>query len=383
VAGIRSRGAKVTAGDEPTALYERQFARARTKISPYAFAYCNGAAGDERAADDNVRALDEVRLIPRVLRGATAPDTSTALLGHTLAVPVLVAPMGLQRLLHPGGEAVTAAGARSADAGFCLSMFSSVSAAEVAEAAPELRLQQIYLTRDAQITDAVVAAAVAHGLAGLVVTVDVPAVASRSYDAGHTQNRFDEVSPAMLELPGVRDRLAACAPVGAGSGQLLSSVFPAPENNWETLREFVARSPLPVLVKGVLHPEDAATAVAVGAAGVVVSNHGGRQLDRVVPAIGRLGPVVEAVGGSVPVLFDSGVRRGSHVVAALALGATAVLLGRPVLWGLASGGEDGVRDTLRQVVGEVRETMTMIGSKDIADLRGRALMLSADGEPSS
>lgn len=352
-------------------LYDRQFRESREKLTSYAFAYCHGAAGDEHARDANVEALERFRLVPRALRDVHDVKTGVSILGQRLAAPILVAPMGMQRLLHQRGEHESATAARCAGVGYCLSMFSSIASDDIATSAPALRLQQIYLMRDPRIVDAVVAAAFAAGYAGLLVTVDVPLVAARSRIAPESRTRFAEVVPAMLSLPGVTESLSKAA--GSTSpAAMLAAGFPAPEATWRTLRDLIERAPLPVFVKGVLHPDDAAAAVAAGAAGVVVSNHGGRQLDRAAPTVTCLPSIVKAVGNETAVWFDSGVRRGSHVAVAIALGAAAVLVGRPVLWGIASGGSRGATATLDQMVAEFREVMTMLGASRVEDLQGTA-----------
>jgi len=336
---------------------------ASAAMSRQAYDYCAGAAGDESTAARNVASLDARLLTPRVLAPPAGPDAlRVAVPGGQLAAPVLVAPMGLQGLCCPAGEVASASAAASLGLGFCLSMFSSRPVEEVAgQAGPGVRWQQIYLLRDRGVTDSMVDRALAAGASALVVTVDVPVVGRRTRDL---RNRFDRFStaPAIVGDPRFRQLLAG-RDGAASPGSLLADLFPNPAATWSDVERLVRRAGVPVLVKGVLDARDGRLAVAAGAAGVVVSNHGGRQLDRCIAAIDALAPVVDAVGGEVPVLFDSGVRRGSHLAVALALGARAVLVGRPVLWGLAVAGEAGARLVLKTLVDDLRQVLDLVGGR--------------------
>jgi isopentenyl diphosphate isomerase/L-lactate dehydrogenase-like FMN-dependent dehydrogenase len=286
---------------------------------------------------------------------------------------VLVAPMGLQGLCCVDAEVASVRAAASLGLGHCLSMFSSRSVEEVATAAPDaLRWQQVYLCRDREVTGSLLRRAEAAGCAAVVVTVDVPAVGRRTRDERNRFDRFRCAPPAIFadpyfrtlvtrRQPGDTDEVAVC-------GSVLAEVFPDDTPVWRDVAELIRHSRLPVLVKGILHPADARLAVETGAAGIVVSNHGGRQFDRSVAAVDALAAVVDQVHGAVPVLFDSGVRRGSHVAAALALGARAVLVGRPVLWGLAVGGQAGARRVLAALVDDLEQVLRVTGVSTLDDL---------------
>ncbi|MFF8288711.1 alpha-hydroxy-acid oxidizing protein [Streptomyces sp. NPDC016309] len=349
--------------------------RARALMTEAAFDYCAGGAGDEAGMRRNTERLDALTLTPRVLRDVSERSTGTELFGKRLAAPLLVTPMGLQALCHPEAERATAAAARSLDLGFTLSMFASRTVEEVAEAAPDCWWQQVYLLGERAISWSMVRRAEQAGASALVCTVDVPLVGRRTRDARNGFRRFDAAPPAIVRDPVFTDVLAhrrRRTPSLTEEG-LLAEVFPDPAVSWRDLAELRSRTRLPLVVKGVLHPEDAVRAVDAGADAIQVSTHGGRQSDRHVAAVDALPHVVAAVGDRVPVLFDSGVRNGTHIASALALGARAVLAGRPVLWGLAANGQEGAAAVLRSLVEELDHTMALLGTPSVTDL-GRELV---------
>ncbi|MEO3814442.1 alpha-hydroxy acid oxidase [Sphaerisporangium sp. B11E5] len=334
--------------------------------------YCAGGAGDEATVARNVAALDARVLTPRMLGGPPSPDPlATVVPGGRLAAPLLVAPMGLQRLCHPDAERATAWAAAELGLGHCLSMFSSETPESVAEAAgPGVRWQQIYLLRDPGVTASVVERAAAAGYGALVLTLDVPVVGRRTRDIGNRFDRFRVAPPALCADPRFAALLAARGD-GASAERLIGELFPDPGRTWDDVARVVAGTTLPVLVKGVLCAADVAPALDAGVRGVVVSNHGGRQFDRSVAAVDALAPVVEACEpAGVPVFFDSGIRRASHIAVALALGARAVLVGRPVLWALATGGPDGVRAGLTELTTDLTHLLGVLGAPSAAALRG-------------
>jgi 4-hydroxymandelate oxidase len=337
-----------------------------------AYDYCAGGAGGEAGMTRNTARLADRTLVPRVFASAAEPDCSVEVPGGFLSAPILVAPMGLQALCHPEAEVATASAAADLGLGFVLSTFASRAIEEVAaQAPPGVRWQQVYLLRDQNITRSVVDRAHAAGCAALVVTADVPVVGRRHRDLAHRFDRFAAAPPALIEDPLFRQLVTRRRDGDAAmtARRVLDEIFPVPDLRWPDLERLVGWTDLPVLVKGILAAPDAVRAIDHGAAGIVVSTHGGRQSALYPAAIDALGPVVAAVGGRVPVYFDSGPRHGSHIAVALALGARAVLLGRPVLWGLAAGGRAGARRVLELLAGELRDTMRLTGAASLSDLR--------------
>lgn len=328
--------------------YERL---AEERLDPGAFGYFAGGAGDERTLGENVAAFGRWHLRPRVLVDVGSVTTETTVIGQDVSMPVLVAPTAFHRLAHPEGELATARAAAAAGTVMCLSTLASVSPAELAAAAPEgRRWFQLYWPRDRGFTQELLAATVEAGFSALVLTVDFPAAGRRERDI-----RASFRLPADLPLPNV--------PTGLGTGDFHAALGEVvdPTITWRDLEWLRSVCALPLVVKGVLTAEDALLALEHGAEAIIVSNHGGRQLDGVQASLDALPEVVEAVGDRAEILIDGGVRRGTDVVKALALGARAVLVGRPVLWGLAVAGEDGVRRVLELLGGEVALALKLLG----------------------
>jgi 4-hydroxymandelate oxidase len=328
--------------------YERL---AEERLDPATFGYYVGGAGDEWTLRENVAAFNRWVLRPRMLVDVGAVTTATTVLGEEVSMPILVAPTALQRLAHPDGEGATARAAAGAGTIFCLSTISSVSPGELAAAAPEARRWfQLYWSRDRGFTQSLVEAASAAGFEAIVLTVDLPAAGRRERDI-----RAAFEIPTDLPLPNLSDHL------GRGDFHATLSEVVDPSVTWRDLEWLRSVLTLPLVVKGILTEEDAQLACEHGVDGVVVSNHGGRQLDGAQASLDALPEVVEAVAGRCVVLMDGGVRRGTDVVTALALGAQAVLVGRPALWGLAVGGEDGVRHVLELLRAEVELVLRLLG----------------------
>jgi 4-hydroxymandelate oxidase len=335
--------------------FERQ---ARQHLERQAYDYLAGGADDELTLADNVAAWQRLRLRPRVLRDVSKVSTDTTVLGSPVSFPALVAPTAYQRLAHDDGERATAQGAAAAGTIMVASTLSTVSLEDIAAAAPEaVRWFQLYVHRDRGWTAEVVARAVAAGYRALVFTVDVPVLGLRRRDE---RNQF-RLPPGMVaanvgeplpKVPG--STLMAYAQDELDPGITFADI--------EWLRGLCD---LPILVKGVLRADDARACVEAGAVGIVVSNHGGRQLDTAVATAVALPEIVEAVGGDVEVLVDGGIRRGTDVIKALALGARAVLLGRPVLWGLASGGSSGVQSVLQTLRDEFARALALCGTPTV------------------
>ncbi|MSQ29456.1 MAG: alpha-hydroxy-acid oxidizing protein [Dehalococcoidia bacterium] len=342
--------------DTPINLAEIE-ARALGRLTPMARDYYMSGATDEVTLRWNREAYERIALRPRALVDVSARDLSTRVLGRRHAWPVIVAPMAFQRLAHPDGEAAVARAAAAEDVTMTLSTFSTTTVEDVAAAAPgATRWFQLYAFRDRRLTQELVARAEAAGCEALVLTVDAPLLGRRERDA---RNRF--ALPEGLIAANLTDVLPSIASDGSDSG--LAQFFATqldPSLTWADLEALVTSTRLPVLVKGVLRADDAASAIEAGARGVIVSNHGGRQLDTATATVDALPDVVEAVAGRVSVLVDGGVRRGTDILKALALGADAVLLGRPILWGLVDG-ESGVRQVLQLLRAEFDLAMALAG----------------------
>ena len=314
----------------------------------------------------NRAALDAVFLMPRVLAGITACDPGTMLVGCRSALPVAVAPMSYQRLIHPEGEIGMARAAREAGIPLALSMMSSCLLEEVAAVGGTLWLQ-LYLLRDrGQVAD-LIQRAEAAGCRALMLTVDVPRMGRRLRDM---RNGF--ALPPEITAANLRNDAATIVhrPSTGASGVAVHTnhVF-EPSLSWADVSWLRERTRLPLVLKGILHPTDAQRAAESGVSAVVVSNHGGRQLDGAVASITALPGVCAAVDGRCEVLLDSGIRSGTDVLRALSLGAGGVLLGRPALWGLASGGARGAAQVLSLLAEELTEAMTLAGCPDVGSAR--------------
>jgi 4-hydroxymandelate oxidase len=338
-------------------VLRRLEARARAALPVPVYDYFAGGAGDEVTLAANEDAWQRWCLRPRVLTGCAEADPAIELLGRRLAAPVLLAPVAAQRLLHPDGELASARAAAAAGTVFCLSTRATADLAEVAAASPGPLWFQLYVQEDRDASARVLARAAEHGFEAVVLTVDLP-VAGR---------REREIAAGPVTLPaGVTIATHLGSPGTATTkpsvGGWRPDLGPA-DIGWAA-----EASGLPVLVKGVLTGEDARVAVEHGAAGVVVSNHGARQLDGAVPTAAALGAVAAAVAGRVPVLVDGGVRCGADVVRALALGADAVLVGRPYAWGLAAGGEEGVGAVLDALIEDSARSLALVGAPTPADV---------------
>ncbi|ODS70796.1 MAG: alpha-hydroxy-acid oxidizing enzyme [Acidovorax sp. SCN 65-28] len=354
---------------------------ARTQLDDNAWAYFSGGAADEISLRANRTAWDALPLWPRVLRPLAGGHTRVPLLGRTLAHPILLAPVAFQRMAHPDGELAMAYAAAALGAGVVLSTQASVSVESVAQAVlPDPGRGplwfQLYLQPDRGFTQALVQRAEAAGYEALVLTVDAPTsgVRDRERRAGfRLPSGVGPVNLAGLQTP-------ASPPLSPGQSALFDGLLHhAP--TWDDIAWLQSITRLPVLLKGVLHPADARQAVSVGAAGLIVSNHGGRSLDTAPATATALPRVVQAVGGAVPVLADGGIRRGTDVLKAMALGASAVLVGRPAVWGLANAGAAGVAHVLRLLRDELEVAMALTGCATLAEATP-ALLEGRDGAPS-
>jgi 4-hydroxymandelate oxidase len=337
----------------------REFeALARSKLSPAAFAYYAGGSWDEQTLRDNEAAFARHRLLPRVLIDVAEVDPSTSILGQRVALPFGFAAVANQELAHGAGEVISARVAANRRLLYCLSTFSNRSIEDVAAVGRGPRWFQLYVQKDRGRTKEVVRRAAAAGYGAIVLTVDLPA-------AGYREREIREPLADGGRLPNI-------GTAEAYRGSIVDLIDPS--LSWRDVAWIRSLSDLPLVIKGILDPADASQAVRHGAAGVVVSNHGGRQLDRAPASIDALERVVDAVAGRAEVYLDGGVRRGTDIVTALALGARAVFIGRPYLYAMAVAGEAGVLRCVEILEMELRIAMRLLGAPTLAGLtRDRVL----------
>jgi L-lactate dehydrogenase (cytochrome) len=349
--------------------WRRLEADAYAAMTPEAADYVAGGAGGEETLRANREAFDRWRIVPRMLRGVARRDLSASLLGTAMPAPVMVGPVGVQQIVHEDAEIATARAAASLGIPYVHSTAATRSIEDVAEAnGAGPRWFQLYFPTDREVALSFLGRAEAHGYTAVVLTVDTLSLGWRPRDL------------ATAYLPFLRgiglanytsDPVFARRLLGDGLEPTVAQwveTFPNPGLTWDDVAWLRGRTDLPLLVKGICCGADARLAVEAGAQGLVVSNHGGRQVDGAVAALDALPEVVAATGEDIPVLFDSGIRTGADAVKAMALGASAVLLGRPVMWGLALGGEDGVAHVLRTFLGELDNTLAMAGYRSHREL---------------
>lgn len=346
-------------------------ALAREFLPAEVYDYFAGGAEDEATLADNRAAFARIRLVPRVLRSVVERSLETPILDATASMPILLAPMAMQRLLHEDGELAAARAARNAGIVTIASTLATTSIEDIAAACrPAPVWFQLYVYKDRGLTGELVRRAEMAGASALVLTVDAPIFGRRERDLQSGFRLPDGLHLANLHSAGL-DRFPETSQgsglVAYGEALLDASV------DWNDLSRLTASTSLPVVVKGILHPDDARLAVSHGAAAVFVSNHGGRQLDGAAATIDALEGVIDAVAGRAEVYLDGGVRRGTDVVKALAIGARAVAIGRPIAWGLAAAGERGVARVLAALREELDAALALCGARRPADL-GRDLL---------
>lgn len=342
--------------------YERV---ASERMTTNAFGYYFGGADDEVSLRENRAAFERVKLAPRMLVDVTTRDTATAFLGQSVGFPVVVAPMAMMKLAHPDGELAMARAAGAHNIPLALSTLSTVRLEAVAEAATAPLWFQLYVYRDRNVTRDIVQRAQAAGYTALVLTVDVAVPGNRERDV---RNRFR--LPKGIQLANVAEYALANMDDQADDSAIAAYAVTQldPGLTWQDLDWLASITALPILVKGILRPDDARRAIEHGAAGVVVSNHGGRQLDTTPAAIEVLPRVVDELGYSGDVFIDGGVRRGTDILKALALGAKGVMLGRPALWGLAVDGEAGATRVLDILKAEFDRALALSGCPRVDDI---------------
>lgn len=357
--------------NQPINLFEYE-ALAPQYLSPMALDYYASGAWDEVTLRDNRRAFESLKLRPRMLVDVSQRDLSVEVLGQTLAMPILIAPMAFQCLAHPEGEVATARIAAELGTVMVLSTLSTKRLEDVAVASGQVKSQtnnplwfQLYVHRDRTLTRALVERAEAAGFSALCLTVDAPVLGRRERDR---RNQF--TLPPGMELANLTTMADLAIPKAAGESGLFAYFAQQldPGLTWRDLEWLRSITELPVVVKGILRGDDARRAVDCGARAIIVSNHGGRQLDGAIATIEALPEVVAAVGETVEVLVDGGIRRGTDILKALALGAKAVLVGRPLLWGLAADKEAGGRHVLELLRDELDVAMALSGCATIQDI---------------
>ena len=333
---------------------------ARARVSAMAWEYVNGAAADETTVRWNREAFSRIRLKPRVLNDVSKLDPRVTLYGHEHQFPILLAPTAAHKLMHPEGELATARGAGAAHASFVLSSFSTTRIEDVAAAAKTPFWFQLYVQPDRGFTRNLVQRAESAGCTALCLTVDTPTAGARD-----RETRAKVSFPPLPNLEGAKQ--AGGEEYRAAENRIYSAILD-PSLTWNDVEWLRSFTKVPLLLKGILNASDAEQAVNSGADGVIVSNHGGRNLDTVPATIDALPLITEKIGGRVPILMDSGVRRGTDVIKALALGANGVLIGRPYLYGLAADGQNGVTRVLQILQREFLMAMALAGRSSIKQI---------------
>lgn len=355
---------------------------ARHVLPGEALSYVAGGASTERTIAANREAFARWRIVPRMLRGVTERDLSTTVLGTPMAAPVLTAPIGVLGLVHPDADLAVTRAAAALGLTSVLSTASSTTLEDVAAAAPEApRWFQLYWPRDPELAESLVRRADAAGYQAIVLTVDTWALGWRPRDLALAHLPFLQRKGIAnyLSDPVFQARLGGLPPTPEQAVQAWAEVFGNPALSWSDLARLREWTALPLLVKGICHPDDARAALDHGVDGLVVSNHGGRQVDGSRGALDCLPGVVAAVDGRAPVLLDSGVRCGADVLIALALGAQAVLLGRPWVYGLGLAGQRGVEHVLRVILADVDLTLALAGYARPAELGAHSVVCETVG----
>ena len=339
---------------------------ARKKLSQPFFDYIAGGADDEVTLRRNREAFERIELKPRALVDVSVIDLSTNVLGQRVEMPVLLAPVAVQRLAHPEGELATARAAATAGTIMTLSTMASASIEEVAAASDGPKWFQLYVHRDREVSKRMVQRSEVAGYKAICLTVDVPRLGRRERDF---RNRL-EYPPGVAHRNYIGEVELPPLEVGAGESELSASadVLIDPSLTWDAIDWLRSFTSLPIILKGIMTADDARLALDQGASAIVVSNHGGRQLDGAPATIAVLPEIVTAIQGRCEVLLDSGIRRGTDVLKALALGANAVLVGRAYIWGLAVSGEAGVTQVLSMLRNELELAMALCGCRSVAEV---------------
>ena len=352
-----------------------QAVKDKIEVGPYS--YIRSGAGSEQSLHNNRAAFAKYAIVPRFLNDVSTLDTSIELFGKTHPTPFLFAPVGMNKIAHEDGELAVVRAAASLQMPYVQSTVSSYSMERIATEAPNhTKWFQLYWSTNEDIAWSMVERAEQAGFEAIVLTIDTVMLGWREHDVrnqfsplkrGYARGNYEDDPVFLASLQDESE--------GAFIDGLLANIF-HPTLNWGNVRELKQRTNLPILLKGILHPEDALLAIEAGVDGIFVSNHGGRQLDGVIGSLDALPAIVEAVAGRIPIIFDGGVYRGIDVLKALALGATAVAIGRPFVYGLAYSGESGVRQIMQNIYDEFKVSMGLSGISRVHDVRSLTLLQS-------
>lgn len=343
---------------------------AQEKLDVGPFGYIRSSAGGEETYRKNSNSFEKYSIVPRFLTDVSTLNTEVTIFGHTYPHPLFIAPVGVNKIAHEDGEIAVAKAAAKFNFPYIQSTVSSYSIEEITKATKgSSKWFQLYWSQNKEISFSMVRRAEAAGYEAIVLTVDTVMLGWREEDV---RNQFSPLKRGFGQGNYTSDPIFMAALSDHSNDAIIDSMIENiyhPNLNWNNIEELREYTSLPILLKGILHPEDAKLAIEKGIDGIIVSNHGGRQLDGVIASIDALPEIVEVVNGQIPVLFDSGVRRGSDAVKALALGATAVCIGRPFVWGLASGGQSGVERVLENFLQETNVSISLSGARNLEELR--------------
>ena len=359
--------------DRLSVVYEEWEAQAREVLKDGPYYYVAGGAGGERTMKANLQAFDRWKIVPRMLRNVENRDLSVELFGRSYDFPMLLAPVGVQSIIHEGGELASAKACAAMGIPYVTSSASTVPMETIAEAMGDApRWFQLYWSKDEDITASFLKRAEASGHSAIVVTLDTPMMAWREYDLKNVYLPFliGEGVGNYLSDPAFCSKLQKSPQEDPQAAIMYwTQIFGNAGLTWEDIAFLKTHTKLPILLKGILHPDDAKLALEHGVDGIIVSNHGGRQVDGAIGALEALPLICDIVQDRIPVLMDSGIRRGSDVVKALALGAKAVLVGRPAMYGLAVAGEQGVAEVFRNMIADTDITLALAGERSVRELK--------------
>lgn len=359
-------------------VYEEWESRAREILEDGPYYYVAGGAGGEKTMKANLEAFHRWKIIPRMFRNVENRDLSVEILGHTFPFPILHAPIGVQSIIHPDGEIASAKASASLGIPYIASSASTVPMEKIAEAMGDAaRWFQLYWSKNPDITASFVKRAEQSGYSAIVVTLDTPMMAWREYDLKNVYLPFlagegignyftDPAFVAKLEKSPQEDPMSAI--------MYWTRIFGNPALTWDDIAFLRKQTNLPILLKGILHPNDAKLALQYGVDGIIVSNHGGRQVDGAISTLDALPKICEVIDQKIPVFMDSGIRRGSDIIKAIALGAKAVFVGRPCMYGLAVNGERGVKEVLQNLIADLDITLGLTGLTSVEEINSSILI---------